>query len=399
MKDKYEKVIALPASATYLTIDTRDGYKNLTSSTPADGSTGVTGINYATGFLNPNQNQFDINIYKNEAMFNGRINRIALQELNMLYTCPNVNPYNNVLFFQALDDPSPELWTVPTPIVIPSSWYNGFQLAIAIQDALNNYQPAGAPLPTGLFSWTTWLVQFRPDNSSFKIYSGSNTRLFRINPMYGLDKGFGDDAYGTGQTTKIKRTDTLATMMGFGNTSTQPCSVVSSSSASLLYTTYIDVISNTITSNQLLIDNTTSNNTGRNLLSRIYLSKDMMSLNESMDIFTPSYPTGLTGATGAYDSSNEIIDSSPIGNVMWINYEPPSITKQIRWDPDVQLYGINIQLRDDKGELLYDYKPFNYTDPENPISGGTGGTGISWNKTISGSSSYAQMSFLISEDE
>ena len=376
MKDKYEKVIALPASATYLTIDTRDGYKyepEYPDVVPPIFPPGYPQL----GFRDPSQNQFNINIYKNEAMFNGRINRIALQELNMLYSCPNVNPYNNVLYFEEANGAD---FINRTAIVVPVGWYTGRLLETTLQNLLNNYGPSG------LFTWNTWQVKWYQINNSFIIYSGDKSQVFRINPMNEQNKGTYTVA---GDSTVYKRTDTLATMMGYASTQMDGGSLAISGVANLQYTTYIDVISNTITSNQLLIDNTTSNTTGRNLLARIYLSKDMTAIDNVDFVYEP---TGATGPTGA------IVDDTPIGGVpMWINYEPPGITKQIRWDPDVALYGINIQLRDDKGELLYDYKPTSTIVSSLPI-GITGGTGP-WDYNFSGSSSYAQLSFLISEDE
>jgi hypothetical protein len=361
-------MITVPTSSALLTIDTRDSYK------------------FQDGFIAPNYtNPYNIEIYKNESIFQGKINRLALQEVNMIYSIPNVNPYNNALFLSGSTGPE-------ISVTIPTSFYPPQELGKEVAKQLNETAFSGV---TGALGCTGWNVSYDTGRGSFTIKNGDGITgptgadtvfPFKINPKYGQDKGQVQNA---GEPTVYTRTDTLATMMGFGNVANALTPTPGSTGiqqtgiqgdvASMLYTTYIDVVSQALTANQKVRDVSTNNNTGSNLLARIYISKDF----QPLDTTTFTFPQGMTGPGGAsegFDITNNTLQVRPF----YINYQP-SYVKQVRWDDSIFLSSLNIRLQDDKGNLLYDFE-------RNPTAEG-GTTSIA----LSGSNAYAQLTFLMSE--
>ena len=358
---KLESVISVPTSSALLTIDTRDSYQ------------------FEDGYIAPNYtNPYNIQIYKNESIFQGRITRLALTEVNMIYSIPNVNPYNNILFLSGSTGPEES-------IVLGRAFYTPTFLAQQVQIELNALNSGAGCLGTN-----NWTVSYEPGDATFTIQNGPGGTgpaspgtivPFKINPKFNQDKGTFTSA---GESTSYKRTDTLATMMGFANVpnAVSPTPGVSSVKktgwrgdvASMLYTTYIDVVSQTLTQNQKVRDVSTNNNTGSNILARIYIGKDFMPLDSTTTI--------LPGP--GVDITNNTLQVRPF----YINYSP-SYVKQVRWNDGIFLSSLNIRLQDDKGNLLYDFE--RNTTASIPLPDNAG------NVFIAGSNGYAQLTFLISE--
>jgi len=188
----------------------------------------------------------------------------------------------------------------------------------------------------------------------------SNTRTsggpvnFRINPRYGLSKGIGSN--GIFGNDKNNRSDTLATMMGFGYASTQYRDTQNSSYASMLYTNYVDIVSSILCKNQDVRDTGTSFFNGTNILARIYISGDKI------------------------QNQDNIVGTQPFH----LHYEFPT-PKEIQWNPTEFLPSCNIQLRDMFGNLLYLASPIQTSSDPQAIQG--------W----ATNSAFVQMNMLISE--
>lgn len=360
---KLTSTVVVPTASSLLTIDTRDSYK------------------FKDGFIGPNYtNPYNIQIYKNESVFQGKITRLALQEFNMIYSIPNVNPYNSILF---LNDGVNDAY-----ISIPVGFLTPIELGNKVEDALNGVSTGATPAGP-VFGCNTWVVKYIPEFASFEITNqGSIAPLpiitkvpFKILPKYGQDKGTSNVP---GETTTYVRTDTLATMMGFGNVPDALSPVVAGIDttgwrgdvASMLYTTYIDVVSQVLTSNQKVRDVSTNDKTGSNLLARIYIGNNFQPLDTMTKVYTPPSATNAT----SLEITNNTLEVKPF----YINYQPPYV-KQVRWDDSIFLSSVNIRLQDDKGNLLYDF--------ERNLVGNNDGIGFS------GSNGYAQITFLISESE
>ena len=212
-------------------------------------------------------------------------------------------------------------WTLSAPYKVGDRVnYNGFTFTCILANAGN------APAASSIF-WTqinnyveattlggsTFVIESLPSQSF--IESGSFTQVsFTISPKLSvLPPG---------------KRSTLASVMGFDNAPLTFGTNLNGNYANCLYTTYIDIVSDIICKHQDVRDTSTNYATGNNILARVYISPDVyMSLND--------------------DGSN-IIGSRPFV----LHYNLP-VPKNIQWSPYEFLPSANIQLRDDKGQILY----------------------------------------------
>jgi hypothetical protein len=364
----FSSTINIPPSSSYLNIDTRDQLKY-----------------DSEGFINSNgQNPFDIRIYSQDTVFQGRIIRIALTNFNMGWSAPNVNPYNDLLVIERepttgnIERINLQLGAgIGSQVSIDYGFYGPLDLASAVQKALNAYDNN-----EGVFGLTTWTCIYQELQGRFIIRNGKsdldNNYLFRINPMLGQSLGK-ITLSSTGET--FNRTSTLASVMGFINTSKKFSNAVIGDTASMQYTRYIDVVSQDLTAYQYTRDFSTSSNTGRNLIARIFLGNNMAPNT------TQTYLAGQ-------DQENLTNIYNNVGNSPFqINYEP-KLPKYMKWDPLTYLSGFSIQIKDEFGNLLYDQLPStNVVDVPFPV----GPAPITVPTTYAGSSSYCQMTFVVSE--
>lgn len=368
--------ITVPSSSSYLNIDTRDQ------------------LRYdADGYIeNAYQNPFDIKIYKPDTIFQGRVLRIALTNFNMLWSCPNVNPRNDYLVLERNDPANPgqierhgiELGAIQASqnFGIATGFYTGSTLADAIQTYLNS---TDATLGLPLWGNTTWVCTFSTSQGTFTISTGKTTTntnvplspyAFRVNPMLGKNLGSREYAY-TGE--KYQRTSTLANMMGYLNASKVMADVQYSDTASMIYTRYIDIVSDQLTAYQYTRDASTSSTTGRNLIARIFL-------NKSPGINSVFYGTDHLGETP-----------------FTINFEPKNV-KYMKWDQRTFLSNLNIKVLDEFGDILYDQLPGKVTSivpplPSQPPVPAPVPLPTYQQTGNSGSSSYCQMTFTITEGD
>jgi hypothetical protein len=156
-------------------------------------------------------------------------------------------------------------------------------------------------------------------------------------------------------------------MMGFASSSPGDYSPsIIGNYASCVYTSYIDIVSDIICKHQDVRDTSTNYATGNNILARVYISSDIY---ESIS-----------------DTGNNIVGTRPF--VLHYNFPVP---KQIQWSPYEFLPSANIQLRDDKGQLLYAPNLTSST----VLNSVPGFPAIS--TKVYGNTSFVQLTFQISE--
>lgn len=328
-----KQVVSAPISEALLTVDSRDGLK----------TNSITGL-----YSNP-KNPFDLQIYSQSQLVTGRCRRLKLKELNMTYNVPNVNPRNNVLFIQmsSTDD--------IFQIDLNPGFYLPEDLATALELLMNNGSGAGGTVTpdTPVGGITTWSVTWNSDSNTFTISDGNGASdAFRVLPK------LGQPIPSWSVTPAEPRSSTLAEMMGFNNCGNgYAIETLTSSYATMLYTTYIDVVSNWMTKNQYIVDRSTNQKTGNSILARLYIAPERY-----------------------YSTSNTTI----IGTRPFALYKEWSNPKEINWDEKEPIASINIQLQDDKGNILY------APDSATP-------SGLSVKDITCGNAGFVQMTFGVSE--
>ena len=324
---QFTPYLNVPLSSSLFTVDTRDGIKS-------DPATGL--------IVNP-QSPYNINIQKSQQLFSGAVQRIALTEINMPWNIPNVNPTNNILFFQKDDGTTYDLEISP-----------GFYLPEDL--AANILSSLVANTVFGTAAWTcTWNSE---DDATFKITTGLSGVQFRILPKLGQSKGISTAFQGF--PVSGPRSSTLATMMGLDYVGSDYAASVRGSVASMLYTRYVDIVSSILCKHQDVRDTSTSYFTGNNILARIYISPDRL-----------------------YSITNENI----LGTRPFVLHKEFIIPKEIQWEPTEFLASCNIRLQDEYGNQLYSLSefPLFYTGPPTNRS------------EFAGNAGWVELTMLISE--
>ena len=242
----------------------------------------------------PNNNFF---INHQKLLGLGQLKKIAVTEFMFPWSTPNVNIRNNYLFLQLVGGDF-------VYVVVPEDFYTPAELAAELQAQLNNnlYTDYPSNTPTSAGS-PTWVVSVNAKTKAFTIENQNQN--FRLN--------YPDGAPDEDLTSvmNLQYRDTISYDL-----------FVIGGVPSMAYTTYIDVCSNALCKFQTLKDTLTQFNY-TNIICRIYLN-DGMNQPESYFGSRPS-----------------------------VIYRQITEPKYIKWNIDQMIPGIDIQYRDDSGNLLY----------------------------------------------
>ena len=243
-------------------------------------------------------------IQKTQPLLQGGFSRITVAEVNWNWNIPNVNDYTNYFWIVAFNTSTEAL--VIQKIVVPNGYYTGSALASAIQTAVNT-----AFASSGLTITVTFNASL-----GFTLSGGGSPNAFIA--LY---------AYNPDLTPPANVGTTLLDVMGFNpRTNWTYCATKTltktSVGASLLYTTFIDIVSNKLTFYQKVSDQNSRRNGGSNVICRLYITDNTALPNQF----------------------------SPLPYVITRQFNN---AKQIRWDKNTAIDWCDIQLLDDSGRPLY----------------------------------------------
>lgn len=274
--------------------------------------TSTTESFYNNWFANADQPLNDFTIYKRQPFLSGYFHRIAVAEVRFEYCSPNINLRNNKITF--LDDGAASF-----DIEIPQGFYTPLELAAELESQLD------AEIPS-----QTWTVSY--ENSHFKIESDAEFQIlpFDYEDPQQLVKG-------------------LYFMMNWNiNNSAPDTSQIAMDFPSLTYTKYIDICSRQLTQYQKVKDNSTRENQTPAVLCRLYLG---------------NYTVEGLPATSGQETTWPGARPCVIQRIM-------NVPKYSMWNPGQFIDQIDIQLRDDTGNLLFiPSNAISETDIQTEVSG------------------------------
>lgn len=263
------------------------------------------------GYRLDSRNPADIKVNNQRPLLFGYMTRLALTEVNLQWSIPNVNPNNNTITIETITIPGAV--TDSAQVSIPVGWYQPTELVNALQTALN---AEFAPLA---FSVTldpkSFQITIEADNS------GSNDFLFTI-----VSRRVGNTI---GTTYYPPLQDDLTDMLGLTPVASfqgTPYGSIVGGFASFQYTPYVDIVSNILTKNQNVQDGDSQKTYTTAKLARIYFA------NESIAPVTESNIPGVR----------------PF--VLRREFRYP---KQIQWNTTENVDLIDLQVLDHKGYVLY----------------------------------------------
>ena len=283
----------------------------------------------------------------------GYITRLALTEMNIQWDTPNVNSSNNTLTMALYSA------TNATPavvaligfirITIAPKFFTPDALAIAIATQLNTNPAVIAAFGAGSFTVT----YDDEGDGAFKILMGA-----AYPPIAPATSGNAIGYFKIFSSTAPQSATAFAPLVGFPTLvddllfcmGIQPVtqavaepngfySQITGAYAPMLYTPYIDVVSNLLTKHQNVSDGTTSKQFTSSKLARVYFSNETI-INGHIDLPSSAAKEDVTSVCN-------IVGTSPI--VFRREFITP---KQIQWDNKENVDFVDIQVLDYKGNPI-----------------------------------------------
>jgi hypothetical protein len=247
-------------------------------------------------------NDFLANI-PGQNIIQGQIKQVEVAEVFFPYDIPNVQAPGDTL--QIIGVPGNAVITIAT------GFYTGTELATAVTQALTNANYVGV---TCNYSATNNIFSF--------VNASANPVTILPNPNLV-------------QNPQILAQKQLLTTMGFKYDLTEatlqinPGATITSDSAPLIWTQYIDICSTNLNRNAFVADGNTNQFVNKkNLVARIYIADEISQIN----------PGGTTGSVA--------------GTRPFIIHRQFKNPKVIAWNADQAVDSVDIQLYDDQGQFL-----------------------------------------------
>ena len=294
----------------------------------------------------------DFTINRNESLFNGFFNRLSVAEVVLNWGVPNISQWwgNNYIIIKNM-----AAGGSTQTITIPQGFYSVLDcLSQIIDQATPAF--AGDPIPI--------VFSLQLQNGTLLLIASQDFQIFwdQKNPR------------------ELARLLFLPRFLSWTNPPGTPITItgatgIAPSSPFLLGTKYIDIVSQQLTYNQELKDNTTAT-VRRDVLYRWYFAQDNVPLEYEQ------YPL-VYAAVGPAPAIQLLTPTNiPVlqGYTPFVCRRTPPVTKQIRWSPEQPIGQVSFQIYDDRGRLL-DLRVFNPAVPD-----------------AEGANLQFQMSLLLSED-
>jgi hypothetical protein len=292
-----------------------------------------------------------IYINKQRPLMYGFMTRLALTEMEIQYDIPNVTKNNNTITLQLFSatDATPPVITAGAFVrvsVVGNQYYSNQALATALTTSLN----ANASV-IALFGASAFTVSAGVAGGFIFDLTGAGTSYpsGRTRGYFGFVAG---DALQSFTGLAPVEYDLLYAM---GITPKQPVLTAplkgiytkyTTGFAPMIFTPYIDVVSNLLTKNQNVADGTTAKTVTSSKLARIYFA------NENI------FPT-------IYDDSVTPAEIFQIGSYPFIIRREFKTPKQIQWNSTENVDVVDIQVLDYKGNPLF-IEPVDTDENPNP---------------------------------
>jgi hypothetical protein len=292
-------------------------------------SQSVTGEVYPVPITQPYNNFI---LQKPQALVQGGIKRLKLNEVRFPYVIPNVvGGITDSIWFTIYPEPPGPL---TAKITISSGFRTGAGIASQLQTLLNANATIGTA-PTGNIWTATYdsVTGFQIDTATAV---GSTSDIFSMSPI---------DPALVGQVAIPAKS--LLSVIGFDvinnyteiATEAGASAVQATNFSPLTFTNYIDIVSVNLTRFQTIADTNTRQNSRGNLICRLYIADENSALPQ---------PTPVWNGTAVI-----LVESySPPGSLPFTIHRQFQEPKVFRWENEASINAIDISLYDDVGNLL-----------------------------------------------
>jgi len=297
--------------------------------------------NQQTGLFYPPSNDFILE--SSNALMNGYIDKIVVSQIQLQYNVPTISYNRNDIFFILVpqsNGTNPVIYEVR----IPYGFYTPTELAVIIQLALDsklaeqggtavrinvNYsldsaQEAGGGIGSGY---------------TFTVRAPDSVPIYFLTPVELATAGVERPKIVNCLKTYKMLGITYVNTINFASIGIIDDRQVGGQVPDFLYTPYIDIYSDALTSYQNLKDTDTSVSKRKGLIARVYLSGAGI--------------PNITNSTATDASGNLVSFSSSAGSYPFVLTADLNNPKVINWSKDSAINSLDFQLRDCYGDLLF----------------------------------------------
>lgn len=302
----------------------------------ADRSSSTSAVNNTYIPLSQPYNNF--RLQKPENLVQGGFTRLQLTEINFPYAIPNLNERNNFFWVVLRRVPGDVVAKITIPPLLAS--VDGDYIATQVQAALNASAVGGASATWAVvYTGGGFKITMTPDpvGIDFALYPVAPVLNFPAKPTLSADPTMYKSLL------DLMGFDVLSNWdywTGLDNTTVGATVVRYSVYSSLLYTNYIDIVSNKLTYYANVKDGSTKKNSGSSVICRLYISNETSS--------TAMIGKYYDGAAGIAYTQSVAPGVAPF--TIHRQFVSP---KQFKWEPNTAVDWIDIQLLDDIGQPLY----------------------------------------------
>jgi len=271
-------------------------------------------------------------LQKPQALVQGGIRRLKLNEVRFPYVIPNVvGGVTDSIWFTIYPSGSPSL---TAQITITPGFRTGLGIATQLATLLNANATIGTAATGNIWTATyDYVVGFQIDTNTAV---GSTSSIFSMSPI--------DPALIGSVALPAK---SLLSVIGF-DVINDYAEIVTEAGASftqannfapLTYTQYIDIVSVNLTRFQTIADTNTRQNSRGNLICRLYIADENSALPQAIPLWN--------GTSVIF-----VETYAPAGSLPFTIHRQFKDPKVFRWENEASINAIDISLYDDVGNLL-----------------------------------------------
>ena len=332
-----------PAHA-FFNINSIDRYASVTQTTS---QFALIDLSYNLLNANPASN-FNMSLQRN--LLSGYFHRLTVTDVNLQWNIPTINSQNYIF---SLSVYNPDTTTVTNAnVVLRQDYYTYGELATEIQDSIRTAFPAD--LPDML---VTWADSANGSGYRFNFSSESDVTMWFAKTLQATTVAT-DIIPGTSVEEATRAMKKFYTMIGITSNwigSSQASTVIQSTPSypTLIYTSYIDIISNKLCQYMRVKDSETAFQADTSVITRIYLT-NQGTITYPVTIYKGSTGTGTqdlsTGATT--NAVTNTMEDFPVGARPFVLNYTPATPKNINWTPGQSIIDFDIRVVDEFGDVV-----------------------------------------------
>ena len=249
------------------------------------------------------------NMSSTRNMLSGYFHRLCVTEANLQWNVPTINSQNYIFCMSSIDSSGT---TTTANVVLRQDYYTFTELAKEIEDSVR----AALSLPTFTAIWSDSANSAPTDIISGTTINDATRAMYKFYTMIGINGSW------------------------IGSTQASSVLIATPTYPTLIYTSYVDIISNKLSQFMRVKDSETSWSADTSVIARIYLTNQGAI---TAPVTTQIDSSGVIGTT---------FDTFAVGSRPFILNYTPNTPKYIKWEPGQAIIDFDIRVIDEFGDQV-----------------------------------------------